>query len=249
MSKQLSVLTIVNRQDVFDGFRKSLESQEGVDYELLPIFNLKGEYDSARRAYNEAAGEAEGTFLLFSHPDIRFLKPDALKRLIQQAENLQDFGVIGVAGAKKKEDGTGEILAGIVHGTNQDRFGNRQIESPEEVQTVDECLFLVRREYFRDHPFVEKPGWHLYAVDYCLDAILNGKKNYAVPAEVWHMSDGKSLNETYVSQVDKMVRERRDQFDVIYTTIKTWPTKGLSAFLYRKYYWLKQRIKRALLQR
>lgn len=250
MNKQLSVLTIVNRQEIFEGFRESLQAQEEIDYELLPIVNLNGEYDSARKAYNEAALKAEGTYLLFSHPDIRFLKPEALKELMEQAEKIRDFGVIGVAGAKEKagNSGKGEILAGIVHGSNQDYFGTRQIRKPEEVQTVDECLFLVKKDDFTEHPFQEKPGWHLYAVEYCLDALLNGQKNYVVPADVWHMSDGKSLNEKYVSQVDQMVRERRGQVDVIFTTIKTWPTKGLTAFLYRKYYWLKQRIKRAVMR-
>lgn len=247
-SPSLSILTIVNRQEVYEEFLRSLEKQEGVSFELLPVFNLRNEYDSARRAYNEAARKAKGEYLLFSHPDIRFLSLSALKSIRDQAEAIGDFGVVGVAGAKEKSGTTGEIIAGIAHGPNKEKIGDRQITAPEEVQTVDECLFLIRREDFLSHPFPDKPGWHLYAVEYCLDAILNGKKNYAVPAEVWHMSDGKSLNETYVFQVDKMVRERRDQFDVIYTTIKTWPTKGLSAFLYRKYYWLKQRVKRMLFQ-
>ena len=244
----LSILTIVNRQEVYEEFLRSLEKQEGVSFELLPIFNLRNEYDSARRAYNEAARKAKGAYLLFSHPDIRFLSSSALKSIRDQAEALGDFGVVGVAGAKEKAGGRGEILAGIVHGPNKEKIGDRQITAPEEVQTVDECLFLVRREDFLSHPFPDKPGWHLYAVEYCLDAILRGKTNFVIPAEVWHLSDGKSLDERYVSQVGRLVRERRPQFDVIYTTIKTWPTKDFSAFLYRKYYWLKQRVKRSILR-
>lgn len=243
-----SILTIVNRQEVYEEFLRSLEQQEGVYFELLPVFNLRNEYDSARRAYNEAARKAKGAYLLFSHPDIRFLSSSALKSIRDQAEALGDFGVVGVAGAKEKSGTTGEIIAGIVHGPNKEKIGDRQITAPEEVQTVDECFFLVRTEDFRAHPFKEKPGWHLYAVEYCLDAIRRGKTNYIVPAEIWHLSDGRSLDEKYVAQVDALVKERRNQFDVIYTTIKTWPTKGVSAFIYRKYYWLKQRVKRSILR-
>ena len=248
-SPSLSILTIVNRQEVYEEFLRSLEQQEGVSFELRPVFNLRNEYDSARRAYNEAVRKAKGTYLLFSHPDIRFLSSSALKSIRDQAEALGDFGVVGVAGAKKKSGTAGEIIAGIVHGPNKEKIGDRRITAPEEVQTVDECLFLIRREDLLSHPFPDKPGWHLYAVEYCLDSIRRGKTNYIVPAEVWHLSDGKSLDEKYVAQVDALVKERRNQFDVIYTTIKTWPTKGLSASLYRKYYWLKQRVKRAVLKK
>lgn len=244
----LSVLTIVNKQEVYRDFLRNLEEQEGVSWEIIPVDNTGGQYDSARKAYNEAAEKAAGTFLLFSHPDIRFLSPAALKGIADQAEALKDFGVVGVAGAKEKSGTAGEIIAGIVHGRNKEKIGDRQITAPEEVQTVDECLFLVRREFFRSHPFPDKLGWHLYAVEYCLDAILLGKTNFVIPAEVWHLSDGKSLDERYVSQVGRLVRERRPQFDVIYTTIKTWPTKGASAFVYRHYYWLKQRVKRIILR-
>ena len=247
----VSLVLIVNKQDIYTDFLRNLYIQKGVDYEIVPIYNINHEYKSARKAYNDAKKRISGDIVIFMHPDIRFLEKYSLKKFVDLVRSISEFGVVGVAGAResKKNSNDSEILAGIVHGPDKREFGTIQVKTIEEVQTVDECMFAVSKDYFVKHPFSDLSGWHLYAVDYCLEAIQNSRRNYVVPCQIWHLSDGASLDEKYVEQVDIIIKKWRNHSNVIYTTIKTWPTKGLYAYLYRKYYWLKQRIKRMIVRR
>lgn len=68
-----SLITIVNKEDVYQAFKAGLEKQTGVEYELIRINNENNEYNSARKAFNDAAKKAKGKYLVFLHPDIRFL--------------------------------------------------------------------------------------------------------------------------------------------------------------------------------
>ena len=245
---KLSLLCIVNDQNIYDEFLEDLAAQSFKDFELLTIMNMNGEYNSARAAFNENAKNAQGDYLMFIHPDIRFMKKNALKDIAERLEHESPFGVLGVAGADADASGRRGIVTTILQGSGKEHVG-RSITETEEVQTLDECLFVVEREYFREHPFSDKSGWHLYGVEYCLNAIRDGRVNKVVPSDVWHLSDGKSLNEKYMDQLEELLEEEKDYFDVIYTSVKRWTTKGRRAAAYRKYYYWKQFIKRKLLRK
>lgn len=247
--KCLSLICIVNDQGMFEGFRESLLTQTYQDYELIPVMNKNGEYSSARRAFNEASVRANGRYLLFIHPDIRFEDPDALKDIIGYITEERvpaDFGVCGAAGAVREGNGR-EIISTIFHGDSHQRVGT-SISAPQEVETLDECFFIISADYLKDHPFSDTEGWHLYACEYCLEAISDSRKNYVLPSRIWHLSDGKSLNKDYILQLEDLIRKERDSFDMICTTVKAWKTKGMIAFLYRKYYYVKQCVKSRLLK-
>ncbi len=240
---KVSLILIVNKEEVYQDFINSLKTQIDVQYQLIPIANCHHEYDSARKAFNEASQQAEGDYIAFLHPDIRFLSPKSLCDIIQSVESLNDFGVAGVAGAKAISKKERKILSNIVHGDQKQSAGKR-ITEPVSVQTLDECFFIIKKDYFEKHPFPNIAGWHLYSVQYCLDAIRDGKTNYVVPAELWHLSDGKSLDPNYVDQLNDLIKKEKPYFDLICTTVRAWPTKGLSAIMFRKYYKAKQRIKK-----
>lgn len=246
-SKEAAIFTIVNNENVFNGFKSSLESQKGVTYELFPIMNCNEEYNSARKAFNDNAHNGNAKYLIFSHPDIRFDDEYSLFDIVHEIGQIDDFGAVGIAGARR--DGFNrEIISSIVQGRNKERVGT-QIKTTTPVQTVDECFFVVKSDYFKVHQFSGKEGWHLYGVEYCLDALVNGYRNYVVPSRVWHMSPGNSLDEKYMAQLEVLLAAYKNTFDVICTTVKAWPTKGVCPYLYRKYYWIKQRIKRMIVRR
>ena len=246
-NNRIAIFTIVNKEEVFRGFVDSLETQKNVSFELFPIMNCHGEYSSARHAYNEAATGKDFKYYVFSHPDIRFLDENALSDIIGYIDSLGSFGVAGVAGAVRENRGR-KILTTILQGADKQSFGE-QVNKPEQVQTLDECMFFVDKDYFNQHPFSDTEGWHLYSVEYCLDAEGNQMKNYVVPSRIWHLSAGSSLDEKYMSQLEKLISDYQDRYEVICTTVKAWPTKGAGCRIYRKYYWLKQRIKRAVVRR
>ena len=68
-------------------------------YSLITIVNKEDVY----QAFNDAAKKARGKYLVFLHPDIRFLNEHALKDVLDQIRSLpKDFGVAGIAGSPKE---------------------------------------------------------------------------------------------------------------------------------------------------
>lgn len=244
-----SLLLIVNKEPVYRAFLESLKTQKGVCYEVIPIWNQNGEFSGARQAFAYGLKEAKGEYLVFCHPDLEFTEEDTLANILQHTEKLGDFGVVGVAGTPEKlKNGDRVILSGIVHGAEKKSAGQK-IQEPVPVQTVDECLFIIKAETLKKIPFSQRQGWHLYAVEYCLQMLLAGKKNYVVPAQLWHKSDGKSLDWHYMEQLEDVIGDYGNAFSTINTTVKKWPTRGLKNKAYRRYYLGKQWLKRKLLQR
>ena len=247
MIETISIIMIINNESIYKGFLDSLNNQDFKKIELIPIYNYDQEFNSASYAYNKYAKNAKGDLLIFMHPDIRFQDKHSLSNIIEYVNNLDDFGIVGVAGAKKGKNGEREILTNIVHGSKKEKAGN-PIHSPEEVQTLDECMFIIKKDYFNKNMFTERESWHLYAVEYCLKVLNHGDKIYVIPLNVWHMSDGKSLNYNYVLDLISLAKDYKGQFPVLYTTVKKWDLKGVSGFLYLRYYLLKQLIKNTIMK-
>lgn len=244
-----SIVTIVNKPDLFDRFCKSLEMQTNVSYELIPIYNLNNEYKSARDAFNSVLNNCNGEYVVFTHPDIIFETSNVLYTIKTYLNRIVDFGVIGAAGASadKYNKNVRVIYSNMVHGMNKKNAGIK-IDSIQEVQTVDECFFVLDRRYITETKFSELDGWHLYAVELCLQSILANKKNYVIPLKIWHLSNGKSLDSNYIKQLNRIIQIYGDKFPILYTTVKIWMTQGLRSKLYRYYYFVKQKIKRKILR-
>lgn len=134
------------------------------------------------------------------------------------------------------------IKTNIIQGENGEHVG-RPITVKTEVMTVDECLFLIRHDTWSKNYFSSNEGGHLYAVEYCLDMLDVGKRNYVVPIEVWHKSDGVSLDYLYCDQVLKLLEKYKDKYKYINTTVKQWTTSLYGRKIYIPYYRIKQKIK------
>ena len=243
-----SIVTIVNDLEKYTGFCQSLNSQKNIKYELLPIYNLDGAYQSARKAYNSILDSCNGKYIIFTHPDIRLEETETLFSVKEYAERIETLGVIGVAGATFDEGNINKriIYSNILHGKDKNPAGI-QIERPEKVQTVDECFFLIQREFILKNKFAQVDGWHLYAVELCLQYILQDRINYVIPVKMWHMSDGKSLDVNYVYQLERLIKIYGEFFPIFYTTVKIWKTKGMLSKIYRKYYIIKQKLKKRIM--
>lgn len=242
-----TLIVIMNKKNVYNEFINSLETQEDVSYEVICIDNCNNQYSSARKAYNEAVMKSNGKYLIFLHPDIRFITKNDLYNITKYVENIETFGVIGVAGCPYElRDRKRVILSNIYHGNGRCKAGNN-INKPEIVQTVDECFFVVEKDKFSKVNFSDREGWHLYAVELCLQFISEGMKNYVVPANLWHLSDGRSLDYRYVLQLREIIKEYKGSIDYINTTVKKWGTKGIANYCYTIYYlckqWFKGKIK------
>ncbi|WP_191363827.1 glycosyltransferase [Limosilactobacillus oris] len=228
---ECSIITIVNKEKVFDQFKASLRAQENVSFELIEVKNDKQQYLSARDAYNEAAKKASGDYLIFLHPDIRFLDKLALHDILASVKNLDNLGVAGVAGTPERlRNGYFILITNIKQGLDAHHTGE-MLNEPVQVQTVDECFFVMKKTTFAKSPFSDIKGWHLYAVEQCLNALIDGKNNYVVPARLWHVSDGVSEDIDYVKIGNEIVRRYGKYFPIINTTVYKWETHGI-----KKYY-------------
>ncbi|KRN58141.1 glycosyltransferase [Limosilactobacillus secaliphilus] len=219
-----SIITIVNKEDIYKDFKRDLMAQRGVKYELIKVNNDHNQFDSARQAYNHALKKAHGDFVIFLHPDIRFLDDMALHDVLQPIVNISNLGVAGIAGCPfKLHHHKSLILTTIVQDDPPYHFG-QSISKATEVQTLDENFFVMDREFANKYPFSDIKGWHMYAVEQCLIALINGKKNYVVPARIWHMSPGSSENWQYVQTGREIVHRYGKYFSSINTTMTTWNT-------------------------
>ena len=228
---ECSIITIVNKKEVFNKFKKSLSDQENVSFELIRVNNDNHQYSSAREAYNEATERASGKYLIVLHPDIRFLDKFALRDILSNVRRLKNLGVAGVAGTPERlRNGYFVLITNIKQGLDAHHTGE-MVEEPVQVQTVDECFFVMEKEYFKKNRFSDIEGWHLYAVEQCLKALINGKNNYVVPARLWHKSDGVSEDINYVKIGNEIVRRYGSYFPIINTTVYKWETHGI-----KKYY-------------
>lgn len=228
---KFSIITIVNRENVYQEFKSELSKQKDVDYELIKVNNDKNQFTSARKAYNNAAKKASGEYLAFLHPDIRFLDNYSLSDIFSKIEKINDFGVTGIAGCPVKlRNGHYILLTTLKQGEKCQDIGD-DIYDTTEVQTVDECFFVMKKDFWEKVPFSNIKGWHFYAVEQCLRALQLNKKNYIVPARIWHKSDGASENIQYVKIGKEIVRRYGNDFPYINTTVSKWETHGL-----KKYY-------------
>ena len=239
---EFSIITIVNRENIYQEFKKSLSQQQQVDYELIKINNDNNQFKSARKAYNEASKKATGKYLVFIHPDIRFLDEMALHDILVSAVNIDDFDIVGIAGSPvRMHKGHFILLTTLKQGKRKEGIGD-PITSPTEVQTVDECFFIMKKSYWEKIPFSNIEGWHMYAVEQCLQATLDGKKNYVIPSRIWHLSAGVSEDRNYVRIGKEIVKRYGSNFPYINTTVAHWDTHGMKRNITPWIYYVQNKI-------
>ena len=239
-----TIFVIWNDEKKYIDFLESIHKQKDVKYSLVSINNEDNKnFNSARYAYNSVLHKAEGKYIFFMHPDVIFMDEYALKDVIFELDKIKEFGIVGIAGCK--DGNKWNIYSNAIHGLNKEKVGISLFEAIE-VQTVDECLFIVNNED-KAFLFSNEPGWHMYSVEECLKNLKIGKKNYVIPVRVWHQSAGNSLDPSYMKTLENIIDIFGSDFEYINTTVKQWKTRGLRARLYRKYYYYKQIVKRRLL--
>lgn len=159
--------------------------------------------------------------VVFLHQDILFEKPKFLEVLIRYVEE-GPLGVYGLAGslARKKN----RIIR--QEWTEKPGFELREVFS------LDECLFVMRRELLDKCSFDQETcdGWHLYAVDFCCQCRVAGFGSFLLPAGARHLSGGNQDKAFYESEA-KLAEKYKNRFPMIFTTC-TWFYTGL---LYRPF--------------
>jgi len=248
----ISIVIIYNDEKMLNEyFLKGLKSQSS-RHELILIDNRTGVYKSAAKAFNDACKKAKGDYIMCVHQDVELLSSDFLKTTEMMLDGLADVGVAGVAGMSMDGRTHKERRKNIIyHGFPEKQLWGNKIDSPIEVQTLDECLLIIPRKIFEIIKFDEETcnNWHLYGVDYCLSVKEMKMKVYTLPLTIYHRSKGESAissdsffrlgskkNEYYVT-LKKVLKKHKNHFKKICTTCGDWHT-AYPIFLQRIYHFL-----------
>ncbi len=232
----ISVICVYNDLEIFKKFIVSSLGKQTAKYELIQIDNTKNEYKSAAEALNIGAMNAKGDYLMFVHQDIKLCSERWLEYVEQELNCTQMIGIVGVAGRSEKYTKT---VSNLKHGNPSKFAGEIRLKSIKEVQTVDECLFIIKKDVFEKYKFDEKicKGWHLYAVDLCLTLKKNGYGNYVLPYQVYHLSIGYvKMNRIiiaiklgcfpldYYKNLKDIIKKHKKDYSMIFTTCGNWNT-------------------------
>lgn len=218
----ISIVCIYNNKEILNKYLlKSLRTQT-VKFEPIFIDNTDNKFKSATEALNYGGNKANGKYLMFVHQDVFLFSDEWLDKIEKSLNSLKHFGVAGVAGVSEKGK---DVISNIKHGISHKKAGKIHIKNPFRVQTLDECLFIIPQNVFKTYKFDENlNGWHLYAVDYCLNVNRNGLKVYVLPYFIYHMSHGYSMSEDFYSKLKYVLKKYKKDYDTIYTTCDVWNT-------------------------
>lgn len=154
----------------------------GVEVQYLPIDNTARQFASAGAALNHATRLATHDVVVFAHQDVHL---HDLDRLARAAAALADpgWGVLGACGMTASGDLVGRLRDRVI-------LIGAPAPEPAQVQTLDEVLFMARRDTLLAHPLSEDPrlAWHAYAVEYALRMRALGRRAGAVDTAITHNS-------------------------------------------------------------
>ena len=209
--KGFSVICVYNNRQKLNDF----------PFESFMIDNTANNIKSAARILNETARKARYEYLMFVHQDVTLYSHTWLADAYKDLGTLQHLGSAGVAG--KNENG---LVASVTHGNPPFFVGPERLTSPIQVQTLDGCLMIVPLKIFRRISFDEKTiqGWYLYVVDYCLDLVRRGYRNYVLPHQIYHESTGPSDLRLYENTLNNIIQKHRSHTPMIYSTMGEWKT-------------------------
>lgn len=235
----ISIVSVYNNKRLLENYLlKSLKTQT-IDFELILLDNTGGKFSSAAEALNCAGDKAKGEYLMFVHQDYDLSSNVWLDDAEKIIKNLENVGVVGIAGKYDRN-----MVSNITTGVPPVLAGPIQIEKPQKVQTLDECLIITPKKVFEEIHFDEAvcDNWHLYATDYCLAVKKAGYDVYVLPLGGYHASPGYSFTpEAYYSTLKKLVKKYKGDYKWIYTSTGSWSTVYplfLQIAYQKLYYWL-----------
>ncbi len=150
---------------------------------MIVVDNSGNQFRTAGAALNHAVALAQREVCVFVHQDVYL---HSLVRLEEAAGALladREIGLLGAQGITA----TGQLCQRV-----RDRvvLTGHGVQGLAEVDSLDEFLFMARRDQLRRDPLSEDPdlAWHAYAVEYGARMRQLGKKVVAGPIPLTHNS-------------------------------------------------------------
>jgi Glycosyltransferase like family len=151
--------------------------------EYLPVDNREQTHTSAGSALNHGVRSARHDYVAFVHQDVHLHSLEALERAAGLLADDPGLGLLGPVGITS----TGEVVGRI-----RDRvlLLGEAASTPVDVDSLDEVLFLARRDSLLADPITEHPdlAWHAYAVELGMRQRAAGLRVAAVDIPLTHNS-------------------------------------------------------------
>ena len=230
---------------------KSLKKQTA-KFEIVMLDNSKSVFNSAPKALNYLNKKAKGEYLMFVHQDVYLRDNRWLEKAESFLSSIPNLGIAGTAGRRNIKFyeiplvlfGIKKAHIGMVFHKLERKCWSFKINTPIEVQTLDEQLLIIPKKVFDSLQFDEENcnGWHLYGVEYCLSLKKLGLKSFVLPLSVRHLSKGR-FDESYFEILQKILKKHRRE-KIISTTMGIWFTNRSLNFILWKF----KEIKRILIK-
>lgn len=219
----ISVICCYNQFPEYAHLLASLNRQDTA-FEMVAVDNTGRKFSCAADALNWGAQRAAGDILVFLHQDVRFLRPDSLRKLtaaLRLCENRPC--IVGPYGAARCQRGT--VAGCIVQ------------------ESLDECCIAMTKSTWEKFPFDAAlcDGWHLYAVELCIRVRQAGGLILSGDFGMEHTSTG-TVDKAYMATFKELLKRYKDE-KWICTTCKSMPTN----LLYFHPYYVLWKIKKCLL--
>lgn len=170
------------RSNCLDRSLKSLRSTvQDLDY--VPVDNRGQPHLTAGSALNQGVRLARHDYVAFVQQDVHLHSLAALERAAGALAADARLGMIGATGMTARGDLVGRVRDRVV-------LLGEQARAPVAVDSVDEILFVARREQLLREPLSELPelAWHAYAVEYGLRLQAQGQSVAVVDLPLTHNS-------------------------------------------------------------
>ena len=167
------------------------------DIEVLciTIDNRKRRYSGCASAYEDTVDrwkDIAGEIFYFVHQDIFFLSSaffDEVQSILSKDKNI----ICGSAGMPEE----GRTISNLRYLKDKSYITQTRVKKTCSVFSLDECCFALNRDLYFRTLFDTKTcnGWHLYAVDFCYNAMVKWNARSLVlqsSDEVCHKYDGTS---------------------------------------------------------
>ncbi|MCK5665391.1 MAG: glycosyltransferase family 2 protein, partial [Thiotrichaceae bacterium] len=150
----ISVVVICNKKDINDAHIVKSLNPQSAKHELIIVNNENNNnFTSASSALNYGGMKSTGDYIMFAHQDIEFLDSNFLTLAENYLENIDCVGIAGVAGISSIGSSHKEKQRNIIdQGYPIKKEWGNKINTPENVQTLDECLLIVPADIFNKYP-------------------------------------------------------------------------------------------------
>lgn len=229
--KTFKICTIANNMSLYEqmkvSFIKAGFSEEFCNYLLLD--NSDGNVHDPFRSINSVISETYEPYIIFCHQDILVNKNHGYKHLMAMLEQLSkidsDWALAGNAGVNQQY----EFVAIISDSVSP----NWQGELPQKVHSLDENFFVIKTS-LNLNTSTDLSGFHFYATDLCLNAILDGKSCYVIDFHVTHLSSG-NYSEAFFKARDEFYNYWSNKFYFTYVMTPCTSMMPMSRFNLLRY--------------